>query len=169
MLSIKMTGKQDLLFSNLLRSLIHATRLKDAQFAEAIGIKRQTLSNYTTGKSEPTWSLLQSIVLKFGVNPAWLLTGEGEMFGGDAAPSQPTVPAEELDEKLTPAQREMLTYKRMMLEVKAPPEKIANGLEAIVMGKSSPSKNASYTTSEPPADPGYNIVHESQSDFGKDL
>lgn len=84
-------------------------------------------------------------------------------------PSQ-ALPVEELDEKLTPAQREMLTYKRTMLELGASPERIIDGIEAIAMGKTTQAKSAiAYSTAEPPAAPGYHKVHESGADFGNDI
>ncbi|OLN24893.1 hypothetical protein DVDV_3825 [Desulfovibrio sp. DV] len=142
--------------------------MKDSEFAKLLGLARQTISNYTTGKSEPNWSVLNDIVGKLGVNPIWLLTGNGEMLGSDSAPS-PNLPAEELNEKLTPAQREMLTYKRTMQELGAPPERILDGIEAIAMGKTRQPKSATYATAEPPADPGYHHIHEPGSDFGSDI
>ncbi|EFL52989.1 hypothetical protein DesfrDRAFT_0037 [Solidesulfovibrio fructosivorans JJ]] len=78
------------------------------------------------------------------------------------------LPLAEVDDNLTPAQREMLTYKRTMQELGAAPERIIDGIEAIAMGKTRAPKST-YKTAESPADPGYNNVHESRTDFGKDI
>lgn len=150
--------------STLLKQLIASQGLKDSEFGKIFGLARQTISNYTTGKSEPNWSILNAICDKFAVNPRWLLTGEGEMYG--ETPQSPGLPPEELNEKLTPTQREMLTFQRLMREYNAPPEKIIDGIMAIATAKSDRSKSL-YRTAEPPADPGYNNVHESRADFGE--
>lgn len=138
-----------------------------------MGLARQTISNYTTGKSEPNWSILNAIIEKYDINPIWLMTGQGDMRGrGIFAQAHPAqgLPPEELNTALTPAQREMLTYKRTMLELGASPERIIDGIEAIAMGKTTQAKSATaYSTAEPPADPGYHKVHESGADFGNDL
>lgn len=86
------------------------------------------------------------------------------MYG--ETPQSPGLPPEELNEKLTPTQREMLTFQRLMREYNAPPEKIIDGIMAIATAKSDRSKSL-YRTAEPPADPGYNNVHESRADFGE--
>ncbi|EFL53127.1 transcriptional regulator, XRE family [Solidesulfovibrio fructosivorans JJ]] len=154
-------------FASRLRELIQALKIKDVEFALSGGVTKQTLSGYLTGKREPGRSTLANWVNAFHVNGTWLLTGEGEMLGDQGKTETPAIPLEELSEKLTPAQREMLTYKRTMQELGAVPERIIDGIEAIAMGKTRAPKS-SYATAEPPADPGYNNVHEPGSDFGKD-
>jgi hypothetical protein len=44
-------------------------------------------------------------------------------------------PEEEVSDKLTPEQRNMLTYKRLQTELGMDKQRIAEGIEAIVMGK----------------------------------
>jgi transcriptional regulator with XRE-family HTH domain len=168
-----MTDDAKSLCASLIRQLIAAYGLKDSEFGKALGLARQTISNYTTGKSEPNWSILNAIIEKYDINPIWLMTGQGNMRGrGILAQGLPAqgLPPEELNTALTPAQREMLTYKRTMLELGASPERIIDGIEAIAMGKTTQSKSATaYSTAEPPAAPGYHKVHESGADFGNDL
>ena len=54
--------------------------LTQQQFAEKIGIKRNTLAQYETGRNEPIDAVLNLICREFNVNETWLRTGEGEIF-----------------------------------------------------------------------------------------
>ena len=140
--------------------------LQEQFFAQRLEMSKQSMSNYTTGRNEPKPSLLAAIVNVFNVNPGWLLTGDGPMFGEDEPSEGHAVPPEELNEKLTPAQREMLTYKRLQTELGTPNEKIAAGIDAIVQARGRVTSDKScYCTAEPEADPGYNQVHEPGAAF----
>ena len=50
-----------------------------AVFAASLGIPQMTLSNYETGKSEPKFSLINTICTTFSVSADWLLFGRGPM------------------------------------------------------------------------------------------
>ena len=50
------------------------------EFAEKIGIKRNTIANYETGRNDPVDSVISLICREFDVREEWLRTGEGEMF-----------------------------------------------------------------------------------------
>lgn len=54
--------------------------LTQQEFSEKIGIKRNTIANYETGRNEPVDSVISLICREFNVNEVWLRTGEGEMF-----------------------------------------------------------------------------------------
>lgn len=54
--------------------------LTQQEFADRIGIKRNTIANYETGRNEPVDSVCALIVREFNVNETWLRTGDGEMF-----------------------------------------------------------------------------------------
>lgn len=54
--------------------------LKQADFAEIIGIKQPTYSQILKGKSNLTTAHLQRLHEYAGVSPLWILTGEGEMI-----------------------------------------------------------------------------------------
>jgi len=54
--------------------------LTQQEFAERIGIKRNTIANYETGRNDPVDSVISLICREFGVNEEWLRTGNGEMF-----------------------------------------------------------------------------------------
>lgn len=141
------------------------------RFAQEIDQKYNTILGYLkpSGNDKVKVSLLYTILGRYPqINPAWLLMGEGDMLGSDER--QASISPDETNTSLTPAQREMLTYKRTMLELGASPERIIDGIEAIAMGKTThPKSGTVYSTAEPPANPGYHKVHEPGADFGKDI
>lgn len=49
-------------------------------FADRIGIKRNTVASYETGKSNLSDGAVSLICREFNVNEEWLRTGKGEMF-----------------------------------------------------------------------------------------
>lgn len=49
-------------------------------FAEKIGTTANVLTNYETGRRNPSASVINNICKTFNVNEDWLRTGEGEMF-----------------------------------------------------------------------------------------
>jgi len=56
-------------------------------FAPTMGISKSTLQRYETDEREPDASFLLA-VRKCGINPLWILTGEGEMKMSGAAASE---------------------------------------------------------------------------------
>ena len=54
--------------------------LTQQEFADRIGVKRNTIANYEIGRNIPIDSVLELIVREFGVSKNWLLNGTGEMF-----------------------------------------------------------------------------------------
>ncbi len=50
------------------------------EFAEKIGVKRNSFANYETGRNTPIEAVIKSICREFNVNEEWLRTGNGEMF-----------------------------------------------------------------------------------------
>lgn len=54
--------------------------LKQAEFADKIGIKPNTVTSYETGLRVPSDTVILSICREFGVSETWLRTGEGEMY-----------------------------------------------------------------------------------------
>ena len=59
--------------------------LTQQEFADRIGIKRNTIANYETGRNEPTDPVVSLICREFGVSEEWLRNGTGEMFAPDAS------------------------------------------------------------------------------------
>lgn len=54
--------------------------LTQEKFAERLGLKRNTIATYETGKSEPMDNIVLSICREFGINENWLRDGTGEMY-----------------------------------------------------------------------------------------
>lgn len=63
-----------------IRKLRRTLDLTQQSFGERIGIKRNTVANYETGRNEPVASVISLICREFNVSEKWLRTGEGEMF-----------------------------------------------------------------------------------------
>lgn len=54
--------------------------LTQQAFADKIGVKRNTVASYETGKSNLSDGAISLICKTFNVNENWLRTGEGQMF-----------------------------------------------------------------------------------------
>lgn len=54
--------------------------LTQERFANRIGIKRNTVATYESGRNEPVDSVVSLICREFNVNEDWLRYGKGEMF-----------------------------------------------------------------------------------------
>lgn len=66
-----------------------------SMFAKAIGVHRQSVNRILQGDGEATISMLESVIEIFNVSPAYLMTGDGEMFeslGNDFEPTIAYVP-----------------------------------------------------------------------------
>ena len=63
-----------------LKKLRRELDMTQQEFADRIGIKRNSLANYETGRNTPIDAIIVSICREFNVNENWLRTGEGEMF-----------------------------------------------------------------------------------------
>lgn len=50
------------------------------EFAEKIGVSRNTIATYETSSRTPIDAILFSICREFNVNETWLRTGEGNMY-----------------------------------------------------------------------------------------
>lgn len=64
-----------------IKKLRKALDLTQQEFADKIGMKRNTVANYETDRNKPSNSVISLICKAFDVNEDWLRTGEGEMFG----------------------------------------------------------------------------------------
>lgn len=47
---------------------------------EALGVSVGAIARYERGDSEPTAAVIARYKAEFGINPDWLVTGEGEMY-----------------------------------------------------------------------------------------
>ena len=63
-----------------LKKLRKALDLTQQEFADRIGVKRNSLANYETGRNTPIDAIIASICREFNVNEEWLRTGSGDMF-----------------------------------------------------------------------------------------
>lgn len=54
--------------------------LTQQEFADRLGISRNNIATYETGKSRLGDSVISLICREFNVNETWLRTGAGEMF-----------------------------------------------------------------------------------------
>lgn len=63
-----------------MRKLRKQLDLTQQEFADRIGMKRNTVANYETGRNEPSAAVISLICREFNVNEEWLRAGEGEMF-----------------------------------------------------------------------------------------
>ena len=61
-------------------ALRKSLNLSQQAFADRLGIKRTTISNYEIGRNDPVDSVVSLICREFGVNETWLRTGAGEMY-----------------------------------------------------------------------------------------
>lgn len=96
-----------------LRQLRKALDITQQEFADRIGIKRNSYANYETGRNTPIDAIILSICREFNVNEEWLRTGEGEMF-------------EELTE-----QQKILKYTALLLKDKD--SAIANAIQTLIV------------------------------------
>ena len=54
--------------------------LTQQEFADKLGIARNNIAGYETGKRSPSDAVVSLICAKFNVNEDWIRTGEGEIF-----------------------------------------------------------------------------------------
>jgi len=54
--------------------------LTQQEFADRIGVKRNTIATYEIGRNTPLDAVIASICKEFNVSETWLRTGVGEMF-----------------------------------------------------------------------------------------
>lgn len=67
-----------------LKELRKELGLTQQEFADKLGIKRNTIATYEAGKSKPSDSAIVLICNTFNVSIDWLRNGTGEMFLPDA-------------------------------------------------------------------------------------
>lgn len=63
-----------------LKELRKTLNLTQQEFAEKIGVKRNTIAQYESGRNAPIDAVITLICRTYSVNETWLRTGEGEMF-----------------------------------------------------------------------------------------
>lgn len=68
------------MLNDRIRKLRKVLDLTQQEFADRLGVKRNTVATYEVGRSEPIDAVFSLICREFNVNEEWLRTGEGEMF-----------------------------------------------------------------------------------------
>ena len=63
-----------------IKELRKALGLTQQEFSDKIGVKRNTIAQYESGRNSPIDAVISLICREFNVNEEWLRTGEGEMF-----------------------------------------------------------------------------------------
>lgn len=63
-----------------IKKLRKTLNMTQQEFADKIGVKRNTIGQYEIGRNEPIDAVVNLICREFDVNETWLRTGEGEMF-----------------------------------------------------------------------------------------
>lgn len=63
-----------------IKKLRKALDLTQQEFADRIGVKRNTIATYEIGRNIPLDAVISSICREFNVSEEWLRTGVGEMF-----------------------------------------------------------------------------------------
>ena len=63
-----------------LKELRKILNLTQQEFSDKLGIKRNTIANYESGRNEPIGSVFSLICKEFNVNENWLRNGIGSMF-----------------------------------------------------------------------------------------
>lgn len=68
-----------------IKKLRKALDLTQQEFADKIGMKRNTIANYETNRNDPSNSVVTLICKTFNVNEEWLRNGKGEMFNAKSS------------------------------------------------------------------------------------
>lgn len=63
-----------------IRKIRRELDLTQQEFGDRLGVKRNTIATYETGKSSPSDAAVSLICREFNISEEWLRTGEGEMF-----------------------------------------------------------------------------------------
>jgi transcriptional regulator with XRE-family HTH domain len=63
-----------------LKHIINLLNLTQSEVADRFGINRSLLSQIYNDKQQISKLFMYALKAEFNINPAWLLTGEGEMF-----------------------------------------------------------------------------------------
>lgn len=63
-----------------IKELRKALGLTQQKFADAIGVRQNTVAQYEIGRNQPIDTVITLICREFNVNEEWLRNGKGEMF-----------------------------------------------------------------------------------------
>ncbi len=63
-----------------IKELRKSLGITQQEFADKLGLKRNTIATYEIGKAVPSDRVVSDLCNKYNVNEEWLRTGEGKMF-----------------------------------------------------------------------------------------
>lgn len=63
-----------------IKELRKSLGITQQEFADKLGLKRNTIATYEIGKAVPSDRVVSDLCNKYNVNEEWLRTGKGEMF-----------------------------------------------------------------------------------------
>jgi transcriptional regulator with XRE-family HTH domain len=64
-----------------IQKLLLQEKLSPIKFAEIIGVQRSSISHILSGRNNPSFDLIHSILEKFpNINPDWLIMGKGDLY-----------------------------------------------------------------------------------------
>jgi len=93
-----------------IRSIREETRLDQEKFGESIGVGRQSICSYETGRLMPARSVIERISAVYGVPPWWLLFGIEDAKASNLEFGRSTLQAGLDGHKLTPEQQLLVGY-----------------------------------------------------------
>ncbi|QIA08221.1 helix-turn-helix domain-containing protein [Draconibacterium halophilum] len=69
-----------------IKNFIEAKGISAGELAAVVDVQRSNISHILNGRNKPGASFIEKLLLEFpDLNARWLLTGEGDMFGGQAS------------------------------------------------------------------------------------
>lgn len=81
-------------WSEKMRNIEHSLGITTAEIARIIDVEPRYIHELKSGKTKnPGAAFLQKLI-KLGINPSWLLTGEGDMFLPGRDPRKKEAPPE---------------------------------------------------------------------------
>ena len=79
-----------------LKQFLAAENMTQAQFADNINVVRASVSHVLSGRNNPSYEFIRSIMVKYPrLNIEWLMFGKGKMYKDDTAPIPVHLPVHE--------------------------------------------------------------------------
>lgn len=76
--------------NNRLKQFLAAENITQAQFADNIDVVRASVSHVLSGRNNPSYDFIRSIMLKYPkLNIEWLMFGKGKMYKDQSIPEEP--------------------------------------------------------------------------------
>lgn len=146
-----------IMLNDRIRKLRKALDLTQQEFADRLGVKRNTVATYEIGRSQPIDAVISLICREFDVSESWLRTGEGEMFIQRAR-----------DEELTALVNDLLAgegsdfrHRIITALLRLTPEQWAV-METVAQNLLDECTPVPVSVSEPPAVPGWKPMTDAE-------